>query len=95
MARRRKLDEIYEEIEHADSVHPLRALIARHFYLDGWVSREGGLSLALFNALLLVPFIFSLFFYPVQALIGLGVVLVAAVVLYGGVMMWRHRAKRL
>ena len=94
MAHRRTLDEIVEEIEHARPVHPLRALIAHRFYLDGWVGSEGGLFLAMFNALLLVPFIFFLFFYPVQGLIGLGVVLVAAGVLYEGFVIWRRRARR-
>ena len=50
MAHRRTLDEIVEEIEHARPVHPLRALIAHHFYLDDWVSSEGGLFLVKFNA---------------------------------------------
>ena len=95
MARHRPYDEIVEEIEHARPVHPWRALVAHHFYLDGWVSSERGLSLAMFNALLAVPFIFSMFFYPVQALIGLGVVVVAGAVLYEGVVLWRRRAKRL
>ena len=95
MARHRTFDEIVEEIEHVRPAHPLRALIAHHFYLDGWIRSEGGLFLAMFNALLFVPFIFSLFFYPVQALIGLGVVLVAAVVVYEGVVIWRRRARRL
>ena len=94
MARHRTFDEIVEEIEHARPVHPLRALIANHFYLDGWVSSEGGLSLAMFNALLFVPFMMFLFFYPVQALIGLGGVLVATVVLYSGFVIWRRRARR-
>jgi len=92
MAHRRTLDEIVEEIEHARPVHPLRALIAHHFYLDDWVSSEGGLSLVMFNALLFVPFMMFLFFYPVQSLIGLGVVLVSTVVLYEGFVLWRrHR----
>lgn len=94
MARHRTLDELVEEIEHARPVHPLRTLIANHFYLDGWVSREGGLALAMFNALLLVPFIFSLFFYPVQGLIGLGIVLVAAAMVYEGLVLWRRRRAR-
>ena len=93
MDRRRTLDEIVEEIEHARPVHPLRVLIARHFYLDGWVSSEGGLFLAMFNALLAVPFIFSLFFYPVQALVGLGVLLVTTAVLYEVVVLWRRYRK--
>jgi hypothetical protein len=83
-----------EEIEHARPVHPLRVLIAKHFYLDGWVSSEGGLSLAMFNALLFVPFMMFLFFYPVQALIGLGVVLVTMLVLFEGFVIWRRRHPR-
>lgn len=97
MARHRtfnELDEIVENIEHARCVHPLRTLIAKRFYIDGWVSSEGGLSLAMFNALLFVPFMMFLFFYPVQALIGLGVVLVATVVLYQSFVIWRRRARR-
>jgi hypothetical protein len=90
----RPYDEIIEEIEHARPVHPLRTLIANHFYLDGWVSSEGGLSLAMFNALLFVPFMMFLFFYPRPALIGLGVVLVAAAVLYEGFVIWRRYSRR-
>jgi hypothetical protein len=93
MAHRRTFDEIVEEIEHARPVHPLRALIAHHFYLDRWVSSEGGLSLAMFNALLLVPLMMFLFFYPVQTLIGLAVALVVAVVLYESRDL-RRRARR-
>jgi hypothetical protein len=97
MARYRtfnELDEIVEKIEHARPVHPLRVLIAHRFYLDGWVSSEGGLSLAMFNALLFVPFMMFLFFYPVRALIGLGVVLVATVVLYEVFVIWHRRHAR-
>ena len=94
MARYRtfnELDEVVEKIEHARCVHPLRALIAKRFYIDGWVNSEGGLSLAMFNALLFVPFMMFFFFYPLRALIGLGVVLVAMVVLYEGCVIWRRR----
>jgi len=97
MARYRtfdELDEIVEKIEHARPVHPLRTLIANHFYLDGWVSSEGGLAVAMFNALLFVPFMMFLFFYPVRALIGLGVVLVATAVMYEGFVIWRRRHAR-
>ena len=94
MARHRTLDEIVEEIEHARPVHPLRELIAHRFYLDKWISYEGGLSLALFNGLLAVPFIFSLFFYPVQALTGLGVALIAVGALYTAFVISRRRTKR-
>jgi hypothetical protein len=94
MAHRRTLDEIVEEIEHARPVHPLRALIAHHFYLDGWVSSEGGLSLVMFSALLFVPFMMFLFFYPKPALIGLGIALVATVALYEGFVIWRRYGRR-
>lgn len=94
MAHHRTLDAIVEEIEHARPVHPLRELIAHRFYLDGWVSSEPGLSLAMFSALLFVPFMMAVFFYPVQALIGLGVALVATAVLYQGFVLWRRHAKR-
>ena len=94
MARHRSFDEITNDIEHVRPVHPLRALIAHHFYLDRWVSSEGGLSLVMFNALLFVPFMMFLFFYPIQALIGLGVAFVASLALYEGVVLWRRHARR-
>jgi hypothetical protein len=95
MAHRRTLDEIVEEIEHARPVHPLRALIAHHFYLDGWVSSEGGMARVMFSALLFVPFMMFLFFYPVEALIGLGILIVATVVPYEGFVLWRRHGKRM
>ena len=94
MARRRSFDEITSAIEHARPVHPLRVLLEHHFYLDGWVSSEGGLALVMFNALLFVPFMMFLFFYPIQALIGLGVVLVASLAAYEGVVLYRRRHPR-
>ena len=94
MARHRSFDEITYEIEHVRPVHPLRTLIQNHFYLDGWVSSEGGLSLAMFNALLFVPFMMALFFYPIQALIGLGAVVLTLVVIYQGVVLWRLWRRR-
>ena len=94
MARHRSFDDITYDIEHVRPVHPLRALIEHHFYLDGWVSSEGGLSLVMFNALLFIPFMMFLFFYPIQALIGLGVALVTSLALYEGVVLWRRHARR-
>ena len=94
MPRNRSFDEITYEIEHVRPVHPLRTLIENHFYLDSWVSSEGGLSLAMFNALLFVPFMMALFFYPRQALIGLGAVVVALLVVYEGVVLWRFWRRR-
>jgi hypothetical protein len=95
MPRHRSFDEITYEIEHARPVHPLRVLLANHFYLDPWVSREGGFALVMFNALLFIPFMMAMFFYPIQALIGLGVVLIASLALFEGVVLWRRHARRL
>ena len=94
MPHRRSFDEITYDIEHVRPVHPLRALIEHHFYLDGWVTRERGLSLAMFNGLLLIPFMMFLFFYPIPALIGLGIVLVASLALFEGVVLWRRHRRR-
>ena len=94
MPRNRSFDDITYEIEHVRPVHPLRTLIDNHFYLDGWVSSEGGLSLAMFNALLFVPFMMALFFYPVQVLIGLGAVVAALLVVYESVVLWRFWRRR-
>jgi hypothetical protein len=95
MPRHRSFDEITYEIEHARPVHPLRVLLANHFYLDPWVSREGGFALVMINALLFIPFMMAMFFYPIQALIGLGVVLVVSLALFEGVVLWRRHARRL
>ena len=63
--------------------------------LEQYFERTGGLALIMFNALLFVPFMMAMFFYPIQALIGLGVVLVAAAVLYQGVVLWRRHSERI
>jgi hypothetical protein len=94
MPHRRTFDEIIEDVEHARPVHPLKVLIANRFYLGSFVSSEGGLSLAMFNALLFVPFMMFLFFYPVPALIGLGVVIVATLVGFECFVLWRSYARR-
>ena len=89
----RTLDDIAESTDHATPVHPFRALVEHHFYLDGWVSSEGGLSLLMLDALLFVPFMMFLFFYPVQALIGAGIVIGASLVLYEGIVLWRRHQR--
>ena len=94
MPHRRTFDEIIENIEHARPVHPLRVLIANRFYLGSWVSTEGGLSLAMFNALLFLPFMMAMFFYPVQALVGLAIVLLAMLALFECYVIWRRYARR-
>ena len=64
----RNLDELVTSTEHAQPMHPVRALFQHHFYLDDLVSTEGGLSLLMMDALLLVPLVMAAFFYPMAAL---------------------------
>ncbi len=90
----RNLDDLVTTTEHAEPMHPLRALWRNHFYLDGFVSTEGGLWLAMLNALLLVPLIMAAFFYPTQVLLFVGVVLLVGFVCYEGVVLWRKRHAR-
>ena len=63
----RNFDDLVTSTEHAEPVHPLRDLWQNHFYLDDLVSTEGGLSLLMMDALLLVPLIMAAFFYPMAA----------------------------
>ena len=62
-------------------------------YWDDRVSYEGGLSLLLMDGLLLIPLIMAAFFYPYEALVAAGVVLVLSFVAYEGYVLWakRHR----
>jgi hypothetical protein len=62
-------------------------------YWSDLVSYDGGMSLLLMDGLLLVPLIMAAFFYPIQVLVGVGVVLVLTVVAYECVALWRkHHA---
>ncbi len=94
MAHHRTFDDITNATEHVEPVHPLRALIDHHFYLDGWVSSEGGMALLMMDALLFIPFMMAVMFYPVQALIGLGAALVLSLVLYEGFVLYRRHVRR-
>jgi hypothetical protein len=58
-------------------------------YWNDLVSYDGGMSLLLMDGLLLVPLIMAAFFYPIQVLIGVGVVLALAIAAYEGVALWR------
>ena len=58
-------------------------------YWDEMISYEGGMSLLMMNGLLLVPLVFAAFFYPVQVLLLVGVVLVLSFAVYEGVYIWR------
>ena len=90
----RNLDDLVTSTEHARPLHPVRELFRHHFYLDGFVSRDGGLSLIMLNALLLVPLVMAAFFYPVQVLGLVAVVLVTVFATYEGYILWRrHRLK--
>ena len=90
----RNLDDLVTSTEHAEPMHPFRALWRNHFYLDGFVSTEGGLWLVMLNALLLVPLIMAAFFYPTQVLLVVGVVLLVSFLCYEGVVLWRKRHAR-
>jgi hypothetical protein len=87
----RTLDELVTATEHAETVHPIRALFKNHFYLDDLVSTEGGLWLLMMDGLLLVPLVMAAFFYPVQALMVGGVLLLVSFTGYEGYVIWRRR----
>ena len=93
--KRHNLDDITMSTEHAEVMHPLRALMDHHFYIDGVINSEGGMWLVLIDALLFVPFMMAVFFYPIPSLLWLAVGLVASFVIFAGVGMWRkHRQLR-
>ena len=87
----RTLDEFAIEHDHARPVHPLRALIANSFYLNGIFSTEGGLWIVAVDAILFVPLIMAAFFYPWQALTVAVVLLVISFAGYEGYIAWRKR----
>ena len=60
----RSFDELVTSTEHAQPVHPVKALFQNHFYLDDLVSTEGGMWILMTDALLLVPLVMAAFFYP-------------------------------
>ena len=86
----RNLDELVTSTEHAQPLHPVRALFQHKFYLGDLVS-EGGLSLLMMDALLLVPLVMAAFFYPMAALIVAGAVLLASFLGYEGYVIWKRR----
>ena len=90
----RSMDDLVTSTEHAEPLHPMRELWRQHFYLDNYVNNEGGLWLVMLNALLVVPLIMAAFFYPVEAAIILGGVMVAAFVAYEGYVLWKKRRVR-
>ena len=60
-------------------------------YWDERVSYEGGMALLWMDGLLLIPLIMAAFFYPLEALIGVGAVLLLSVAAYEGYVLWRRR----
>jgi Flp pilus assembly protein TadB len=89
--KRRNLDEITVSTEHAEVMHPLRALMDRHFYVDGIVSSDGGLWLVMICALLFVPYMMALLFYPLASFLWLVAVLVVVCAIYAGTAVWKRR----
>ena len=88
----RKLDDIVVDTEHAQPVHPWRALIENHCYLDNFIDlKQNGLSLLLMDGLILVPVIMFAFFYPMQVLLTVGAFAVATFAIYEGWVIWRKR----
>ena len=87
----RNLDDLMKDTEHAEPVHPVRALFQSHFYLDGLVNTEGGMWLVMLNALLFVPLVMAAFFYPVEVLTVVGVAGVLAAAAWEGYVLWRRR----
>ncbi len=59
-------------------------------YWNEFISSEGGFSLLLMDGLLLVPLIMAGFFYPVQVLIAVGVIVVLTVAAYEAHVLWRR-----
>jgi hypothetical protein len=60
-------------------------------YWDERVSYEGGMALLWMDGLLLIPLIMAAFFYPWEALIAAGAVLLLSAVAYEGYVLWRKR----
>ena len=54
------------------------------------VSYDGGLSLLWMDGLLLIPLIMAAFFYPMQALLAAGALLVVTFLIYEGIVMWKR-----
>jgi hypothetical protein len=88
----RNLDDLVTDTEHAQPVHPWRALVENHCYLDAFVDlKQSGLSLLLMDGLILIPVVMFAFFYPWQTLMWVGGVLAVVAVLYESCVLWRKR----
>jgi hypothetical protein len=88
----RNLDDLVVDTEHARPVHPWRALIENHCYLDSFVDlKQSGLSLLLMDGLILIPIVMFAFFYPLQTLAWVGGVVLVVAVIYESFVIWRKR----
>jgi hypothetical protein len=88
----RNLDEIVTNTEHVRPVHPWRALIENHCYVEGFIDlKKSGLSLMLMDGLILVPVIMFAFFYPVQVLLSVAAFLVVVFAIYESFVIWKKR----
>ena len=87
----RSFDELVTSTEHAQPVHPVKALFQNHFYLDDLVSTEGGMWILMTDALLLVPLVMAAFFYPMAALAVFGALLLVTFLGYEGYVIWKRR----
>lgn len=63
-------------------------------YWNDLVSYDGGLSIVMMNALLVIPFIMALFFYPYEVLAATGIVVALSAAAYEGFALWRRRYRR-
>ena len=57
------------------------------------VNYEGGLYLMWMDGLLLIPLMFAAFFYPLEALIAAGALLLVTFLIYEGCLFWRRHQK--
>ena len=87
----RRFDELVTSTEHAQPVHPVKALFQNNFYLGDLVSTEGGLWIVMTDALLLVPLVMAAFFYPMAALAVAGALVLATFLTYEGYVIWKRR----
>ena len=87
----RNFDELVTSTEHAQPVHPVRALFQHKFYLSDLVSTEGGLWIVMTDALLVVPLIMAAFFYPMATFAFAGALLLVSFLGYEGYAIWKRR----
>jgi hypothetical protein len=86
------VDHAHDDAEDPQTqvVHPMRALIENHCYLDAFLDLEqNGMALLLMVGLILVPIIMFAFFYPVEVLLWVSGVVLAIAALYESCVIWK------